>query len=171
MSMSREASAHEKALVRDARDDDEAARDLRPLYERDAQLVLEIFVRDLARSLDFYQALGFALERRTRGSAVLSWGDAFLFLVQRPDLVLPASVAARASVRVMVDDVDAYRELATSLRARVSSEIANRSSGLRDFTLLDPDGFGVRFAQSLEPTQRGAGDDQRVRNGNDNGRQ
>jgi catechol 2,3-dioxygenase-like lactoylglutathione lyase family enzyme len=116
-------------------------------FEREAQLVVEIFVRDLRRSLDFYQALGFGLERRTGTFAALSWGNAYLFLDQRADLI-PAPVT-RASVRVMVEDVDAFRELAATLGARVVDEIGDRDYGLRDFTLVDPDGFGVRFAQPL----------------------
>jgi catechol 2,3-dioxygenase-like lactoylglutathione lyase family enzyme len=122
-------------------------------FELEAQLVVEIFVRDLARSLDFYQALGFSLERQTDGFAALSWGDAYLFLDQRPELTLSAAGAdARANVRVMVSDVEAYRELATSLRAKVIKELGDREYGLRDFTLLDPDGFGIRFAQPLSGT-------------------
>jgi catechol 2,3-dioxygenase-like lactoylglutathione lyase family enzyme len=48
--------------------------------EDSAQLVVEIFVRDLAQSLAFYRSLGFALERRTETFAVLRWGESYLFL-------------------------------------------------------------------------------------------
>ena len=37
------------------------------------QLVVEVSVRDLDRSLKFYRALGSGLVRRTGGFAVLSW--------------------------------------------------------------------------------------------------
>ena len=36
-----------------------------------------------------------------------------------------------------------------SLLARIVVPIANRYYGLRDFTIADPDGFGVRFASDL----------------------
>jgi catechol 2,3-dioxygenase-like lactoylglutathione lyase family enzyme len=142
MSMSSPASAMEEAeQVNDAK--------VGSRFELEAQMVVEIFVRDLSRSLDFYQALGFSLERRTGTFAALSWGDAYLFLEQRPELAGGPPSLARASVRVMVEDVDAYHELAVSLRARVLSKPVNREYGLRDFTLIDPDGFGVRFAEPL----------------------
>jgi catechol 2,3-dioxygenase-like lactoylglutathione lyase family enzyme len=58
------------------------------------QLVVEIFVRDLDRSLAIYTALGFTLERRDGNFAALSWEGREFFLDQRSDLA-PASARAR----------------------------------------------------------------------------
>jgi catechol 2,3-dioxygenase-like lactoylglutathione lyase family enzyme len=116
--------------------------------ESTAQLVVEVFVRDLDRSLDFYRALGFELVRRTGDFAVLSWDGHVLFLDQQPRLPALES-GERANVRVMVPDVEAMWERARSVGATVSTPIADRSYGLRDFTIRDPDGFGLRFATSL----------------------
>jgi uncharacterized glyoxalase superfamily protein PhnB len=49
----------------------------------------------------------------------------------------------------MVPDVDECWKRANELGARIISPVADRYYGLRDFTIADPDGFGVRFASLL----------------------
>ncbi|HET7551868.1 MAG TPA: VOC family protein [Gemmatimonadaceae bacterium] len=113
------------------------------------QLVVEIMVRDLDRSLAFYTAIGFTLDRRDGGFAALKWGDRWLFLDQRDDL--PALHGpARANVRILTTDVDQVWATAQTLGLPVERPIADRYYGLRDFTVRDPDGFGLRFATPLE---------------------
>jgi uncharacterized glyoxalase superfamily protein PhnB len=53
----------------------------------------------------------------------------------------------------MVPDVDRYWKLAADMSARVVVPIADRYYGLRDFTIADPDGFGIRFASRLPPVR------------------
>jgi catechol 2,3-dioxygenase-like lactoylglutathione lyase family enzyme len=109
------------------------------------QLVVEIMVKDLDRSLAFYTALGFTLERRDGDFAALRWEDRRLFLDQRSDL--PSLTGpARGNVRILVRDVDGGWALVQTLGLPVERSIADRYYGLRDFTVLDPDGFGLRFA-------------------------
>jgi catechol 2,3-dioxygenase-like lactoylglutathione lyase family enzyme len=112
------------------------------------QLVVEIMVRDLDRSLAFYTALGFRLERRDGGFAALRWEDRRLFLDQRSDLP-SLSGPARGNVRILTADVDAVWAVAKTLGLTADREIGDRFYGLRDFTVLDPDGFGLRFASPL----------------------
>lgn len=112
------------------------------------QLVVEVIVRDMERSLAFYTALGFTLERRDGGFAALRWGDRWLFLDERIDLP-PQSGPSRANVRILTDDVDRVWATVQSLGVQVERPIADRFYGLRDFTVLDPDGFGLRFAAVL----------------------
>jgi len=50
---------------------------------------------------------------------------------------------------VMVRNVDEYWELANQIGAQIIIPLADRYYGLRDFTIADPDGFGVRFASLL----------------------
>jgi len=50
----------------------------------------------------------------------------------------------------MVSNVDDHWRLANEIGARIIVPIADRYYGLRDFTIADPDGFGVRFASVLE---------------------
>jgi catechol 2,3-dioxygenase-like lactoylglutathione lyase family enzyme len=112
------------------------------------QLVVEVFVRDIARATTFYRGLGFELLRDAGSFVELTWEGHRLFLEERRDLP-PSPAHPQANVRVMVPDIDASWERAGRLGAEVLQPIADRDYGLRDFTILDPDGFGVRFATRL----------------------
>lgn len=111
------------------------------------QLVVEVFVSDLARSLAFYERLGFERKRVDGDFAALAWDGCELYLDQIPIEQLPTGT--QANVRIMVPDVDRYWALALEMGARVLSPIGDRYYGLRDFTVSDPDGFGLRFATRL----------------------
>ena len=111
--------------------------------ELSAQLVTELPVRSLAESLSFYRAAGFKLARATATFGVLCWGDRYLFLVEHA-AVDPGP--APANIRVIVADVDALFARAGELGWRVRHPLADRGYGLRDFTVLDPDGYELRFA-------------------------
>ena len=112
------------------------------------ELVVEVFVTDLDRSLAVYTALGFKLERRDGHFAALSWEGREFFLDQRSDL--PSIDASRTNVRILTSDVDAMWDLTQRLGLRAEQPIADRYYGLRDFTVLDPDGFGLRFAGPID---------------------
>jgi uncharacterized glyoxalase superfamily protein PhnB len=116
------------------------------------QLVVELCVRDLGRAFAFYRALGFASLRLEKDFAVLTWEGHQLFLEETPHL--PPADAVRANVRVMVPDVDARWHAAQALGARVVEPLADRAYGLRDFTIADPDGHGVRFGTFLPGRER-----------------
>ncbi len=119
------------------------------------QLVTEILVRDIRASVDFYRRLGFELLRDGGDFVELTWEEHRLFLAEPSafhveDAVLPvAPTFPLANVRVMVPDVDRYWDLAHEIEADIVVPIADRYYGLRDFTIRDPDGFGVRFAGLL----------------------
>src|SRR5207247_2439080 len=123
------------------------------------QLVTEIVVRDIRRSVDFYRALGFELLRHGGDFVELTWEDHRLFLAEI-SAFRDAGVAALvtpppfplANIRVMVPDVDEYWKLANEIDAKIIIPIADRYYGLRDFTIADPDGFGVRFSSVLRGT-------------------
>ena len=120
------------------------------------QLVTEILVRDIGRSRDFYTRLGFEVLRDGGDFIELTWEDHRLFLaeisafheVHHADLPAPPRFPP-ANVRVMVPNVDDRWRLANEIGARIVVPIADRYYGLRDFTIADPDGFGVRFASTL----------------------
>lgn len=115
------------------------------------QLVLEVFVRDMARSRRFYEALGFTLTQDKGDFVAYEWEGHRLFLDERPDLPPPPAYP-QANVRIMTPDVDALWQTAVALDAPVVAPIADRDYGLRDFTIADPDGFGLRFGTWL-PTR------------------
>jgi len=112
------------------------------------QLVAELFVRDLKRSVQFYQSLGFQLLTEHGRFASLTWEDHRLYLDQRDGLPEPPALPAM-NVRVMVPDVDRVWQRVHELGVRVAAPIEDRPYGLRDFTIMDPDGFGIRFGTRL----------------------
>jgi catechol 2,3-dioxygenase-like lactoylglutathione lyase family enzyme len=126
-----------------------------PYVPAQEQLVLELFVRDAERSRDFYTALGFEVERDSGAFVVLGWEGHLFLLDERPQLARSPSPVA--NVRVMVPDVDALWERALALGLPVSVPIADRPYALRDFTIVDPDGFGVRFASRIGGDEREPG--------------
>jgi catechol 2,3-dioxygenase-like lactoylglutathione lyase family enzyme len=115
------------------------------------QLGVELPVRDLQRSLAFYRGLGFHVLREEKTFAVVAWEDHRLFLDQKSDLP-EAPATPVMNVRVMVPDVDRVWQWVNELGLRVVASVGDRLYGVRDFTIADPDGFGVRFATWLRPT-------------------
>ena len=128
-----------------------------PYVPSTEQLVVEIVVERLERSLRFYTALGFGVVRAEDDFAELSWDDHRLFLVERSAFANSPTGARvpsfpSANLRVMVPDVDSHWADVRVLNAPVIHAIGDRPYGLRDFTIADPDGFGIRFASRLPPT-------------------
>jgi catechol 2,3-dioxygenase-like lactoylglutathione lyase family enzyme len=119
-----------------------------PYVDPTKQLVVEIFVRDIARSRAFYERLGFAVVGDKGSFVSLAWEGSQLFLEHRPELPPPPAYPV-ANVRVMVPDVDRCWERSRETGVVVLAPIADRDYGVRDFTILDPDGFGVRFGTWL----------------------
>ena len=122
------------------------------------QLVTEIVVRDMTRSVEFYRSLGFEVLRDGGDFVELTWEEHRLFLAERsafqgvePSVPADAGPFPPANVRVMVPDVDQFWRVANDIGARIVVPIGDRYYGLRDFTIADPDGFGVRFAALLSP--------------------
>ena len=121
------------------------------------QLVTEIVVRDIKRSTEFYCRLGFELLRDGGDFVELTWEDHRLFLAalsafpEIGEIEFPAPPKfPLANIRVMVPNVDDCWRVANEIAARIVVPVGDRYYGLRDFTLADPDGFGVRFASMLQ---------------------
>lgn len=101
---------------------------------------------NLANMLSFYHSLGFVLERHTGAFAVVSGFGVRLFLAENPD----APTSPRwANLRIVVSDVDLVWGVVQELGLPVVSAISDRFYGLRDFIVVDPAGFEIRFAQVL----------------------
>jgi catechol 2,3-dioxygenase-like lactoylglutathione lyase family enzyme len=120
------------------------------------QLVTEVFAADISRSVDYYRRLGFRLRRDGGDFVELAWEDHAFFVAEASTVAhvpragsVPRALRPTANVRVMVPDVDRSWTLAAELRLPVIVPIADRHYGLRDFTIADPDGFGIRFASLL----------------------
>jgi len=130
---------------------------MRRYVDSTEQLVTEILVRDIKRSVEFYSRLGFALLRDGGDFVEMTWEDHRLFLAELSAFPETSAVVEAtpprfpvANVRVMVANVDDYWELVNDIGARIIIPVADRYYGLRDFTIADPDGFGVRFASALQ---------------------
>jgi catechol 2,3-dioxygenase-like lactoylglutathione lyase family enzyme len=129
----------------------------RPYVDPTEQLVTEVVVRDIKRSIAFYRSVGFEILRDDGDFVELTWEDHRLFLaetsafqgVEAAELVQRAELPV-ANVRVIVPNVDECWKVASDVGARVVVPIADRYYGLRDFTIADPDGFGIRFASPLD---------------------
>ena len=112
------------------------------------QLVVEVYARNLPCSIEFYRALGFEVLSVEADFAMLTWENHRFFLEPRSDLPAPTD-QPQANMRIMVPDVDRYWTIAQQIGARVVKSIDDRYYGLRDFTIADPDGFGLRFGSRL----------------------
>lgn len=119
------------------------------------QLVTEIVVRDIQRSIKFYRELGFKVLRDAGDFVELTWEDHQLYVAElsayreiaSDDVKLPErSKFPLANIRIVVPNVDDYWKLVREMGAQIVIPIADRYYGLRDFIISDPDGFGVRFA-------------------------
>ena len=121
-----------------------------PYVPSNEQLVTEIFTREIKRSVAFYQKLGFELVRDDGGFVELSWEGHLLFLSDEiKDKMQAQTQIPQGNIRVMVPNVDDYWALAQEIGALVLSPITDQPYGLRDFTIADPDGFGIRFGTRL----------------------
>ena len=105
------------------------------------QLVTEILVRDVRRSVAFYRRLGFELLRDAGDFVELTWEDHRLFLAEATAFrdvhvedVAPAPFPT-ANVRVMVPDVDRWWKLANDSGARpgFGVQLSAHDEAFRDF--------------------------------------
>jgi len=117
-------------------------------------LRLELFVRDVPRSVAFYRdVLGFVAERESAGYVPMSRGAARIALGAAADLptqhyfrpdVSSTRPGAGVEIVLEVDDVaDEYARLVARGHA-VLSPLRQQPWGLTDFRLADPDGYYIR---------------------------
>jgi catechol 2,3-dioxygenase-like lactoylglutathione lyase family enzyme len=123
-----------------------------------ASLRCEIFPADLVRTVDFYvRVLDFTLIRDERDDAApyvyLTRGEVRVGAVPAwaPS---PARDARTPPIGVElvleVDDVEAERERVAAAAWPVDQELTSRPWGLRDFRVLDPDGYYWRVTNRAE---------------------
>jgi catechol 2,3-dioxygenase-like lactoylglutathione lyase family enzyme len=108
-------------------------------------------VSDMARSVDFYTALGFEVAAGGRGAAFTSLevGQGFLNLqLDRAHAPLPA---IWGRVIIWVDDVDAMHGRVLAAGGRPDAEPADAPWGERYFHVRDPDGHELSLARPLAP--------------------
>ena len=110
----------------------------------------EIFPADLDVTVDFYQrVLGFQLtdDRRAEDYVSLRRGEVQVGAVRSAP---PGDRALRRpptglELVLEVDDVDAERDRVVAAGWPVDADLGDREWGLRDFRILDPDGYYLRI--------------------------
>ena len=105
---------------------------------------------DVARSVKFYvEQLGFTCVLQLEGFARVQLGGADIMLAL-PNAHIPwRGPAFTGSIYLDVDNVDELWE-SLKTRARVAYPIETMDYGLREFGLLDDNGYPLCFAQHVE---------------------
>ncbi len=116
---------------------------------------------DVAASVRFYtEKLGFELVQLKREAlsgrelatfAIVGVENAVMMLAHESLYVRGGEGRATPrgvgiDTRIVVDDVDAMYRRATDNGVTIVHDIGDRSYGLRDFIIRDPDGFRLRYA-------------------------
>lgn len=120
---------------------------------------VELHVADVERSLAFYEALGFRVERRWEdwirldrdGADLVLFGDAYVrghehYFTPHIDRA-PRGVGVE--IVIEVDDVDAVLAAAIAAGLDIVKPMQDRPWKARDFRLADPDGYFLRFTSPL----------------------
>jgi catechol 2,3-dioxygenase-like lactoylglutathione lyase family enzyme len=119
----------------------------------DGSLRVELFVADLDRSAGFYvEVLGFRVERNDPGYVAVRRGSATIGIGLMSGLPAAHPILSRSGERgglgvelvIEVPDVDALYRSVVASGWPVATPPGDRPWGLRDFRLLDPDGYYVR---------------------------
>lgn len=139
----------------------------RPVMKKSLQSVSPLLqVGDIEASIAFYtQKLGFKKHHQEEGGfAILGRDECTIFLAQKQTDVDLRNVTARAradgyaSYDFMVmcaqGTVDAlwkeYRDADVPMSAAFVNGPVNRSYGIRDFNITDPDGYDIVFGEPVE---------------------
>jgi len=117
-----------------------------------ASLRIEIFPSDLQRSIDFYSnILGFALLKRKGKYAYLGRDAIFMGAIE---VLSSETIEERARYRqpnkgveivLEVDDLERERDSIVRKGWKLDADIHTQPWGLRDFRLVDPDGYYLRI--------------------------
>lgn len=114
-----------------------------------------LFVSSIEQSVDFYQEkLGFVLGFAITGDggrmlhASIVHGAVTLMLAYA-DPAVERRLGGGAELYVYVDDVDGYYERVLTAGTVLSRDIEDQFWGDRTFTVTDPDGYVITFAQTV----------------------
>jgi catechol 2,3-dioxygenase-like lactoylglutathione lyase family enzyme len=119
-----------------------------------AELRCEIFPSDLDRTLRFYvDVLAFGVVRDERDAdppyLALARGDVHVGAVPRPPVPDPGVRRPPVGVELVleVDDVDAEHARVSATGWPLADDMTRRPWGLRDFRVLDADGYYWRITE------------------------
>lgn len=128
---------------------------MRKTLESNMTFRLELFVDNLAASIDFYsRVLGFTVgEQQVDGYTPMINGDVYLSLNLRANLPDNHPIQAIVGERLgrgielvlEVNDIKAMYKRVRSANWLLSGELQQQPWGLTDFRVLDPDGYYWRI--------------------------
>lgn len=97
------------------------------------------------QTLDFYEALGFKVQRERVGN-----GE-YVFIALNRGQIAPtdSSSGEEISIGVLVDDLDRVYHLARDHGVEIVDDIKERSWGPRTFYARDPSGYLIEFQQAI----------------------
>ena len=124
------------------------------------KIIPELAVTDIEASLQFYTMLGFEKDNEgivdEKGAQwySLALGEGSLWLIRGdvvPDLIESAQRGNGVSIYVAVDDIDdLYNRVSDAgLLMNIVKPIETAWYGLRQFTMLDPDGYTVTLNMAV----------------------
>jgi lactoylglutathione lyase len=122
-------------------------------------IVVELFVRDVEKSIAFYRSLGFDIAKRYEEWILMQRGDIKLTLqgdahaVAGPHYFTPnighVPRGTGVEICIQVADVDAEHIRAKTAGLNIVKPIQDRPWQARDFRLADPDGYFLRITSPL----------------------
>jgi catechol 2,3-dioxygenase-like lactoylglutathione lyase family enzyme len=116
---------------------------------------LVLYVKDLDRTVDFYEALGFnfKIRKTARARAYLNWFW-LEFLAsdkeEKKEFLEEAKVEPKGGglyIYISVDNIDAFYQELLVRHMKPSSEPRDWPWGNREFVMRDPDGYKLVFFQ------------------------
>jgi len=116
-------------------------------------------VSDLAKSMAFYQALGFEFKKETPGVSVTAYLNWFWIELLLKDKVVTTEFKADVSaapkgagqyIHISTGDVDDFYRVLLSKGLRPSGEPQDFPWGHREFVIIDPDGYKLVFFQKTK---------------------
>src|SRR5688500_4910275 len=109
-------------------------------------------VKDLAVETDYYlEKLGFDRDFTVPGWEFLSFGD-FKVMLGECSEEMTAEATGNHSwyAHVLVENIDAVYEELLGREAKILSPIANQPWGIRDFSVVTPDGHRIVYGHLTE---------------------
>ena len=109
-------------------------------------------VKDLAVAAAYFKdKLGFDLDFTAPGWEFLSFGDFKVMLGEcRDEMTAEATGNHSCFAHALVENVDEVYAEFNERGAAILSRIANKPWGIREFTVITPDGHRIAFGQVLE---------------------
>lgn len=105
---------------------------------------LHCHVQDLARTADFYEAIGFRRGKQEADRLTFYVNWFFVTFIAQDGGELPDK-GAGVFLHIKVDDLEEFHSGAVSKGLKPASEPQARAGGGREFMLRDPDGYQLVF--------------------------